>query len=126
MLSMLWKETPTLPTLPTTWLVLFYLIIFGSVATFVLSLYVVKHWTASASSYQFVLIPFVTIPVSAILVKESISIAFLIGGIFVLAGAYIGGIARTEQVSRFFNGLWLRRKAPAPECLSTWGGCRCL
>ena len=115
-LSVLWQETPTMPTLPTTWLALFYLILFGSVATFVLMLYVVKHWTASASSYQFVLIPFVTIPVSAILVKESISIAFLIGGIFVLAGAYIGGIARTEQLSRFFNGLWLRRKAPAPEC----------
>jgi drug/metabolite transporter (DMT)-like permease len=115
-LSVLWQETPTMPTLPTTWLALFYLILFGSVATFVLMLYVVKHWTASASSYQFVLIPFVTIPVSAILVKESISITFLIGGIFVLAGAYIGGIARTEQLSRFFNGLWLRRKAPAPEC----------
>src|SRR4030065_2276769 len=102
MLSMLWKETPTLPTLPTTWLVLFYLIIFGSVATFVLSLYVVKHWTASASSYQFVLIPFVTIPVSAFLVKETISVAFLIGGIFVLAGGYIGGVGKTDQLKRSF------------------------
>ena len=115
-LSALWNETPTLPTLPATWISLLYLIVFGSVATFVLMLYVVKNWTASASSYQFVLIPFVTIPVSAFLVNESISIAFLIGGIFVLAGVYIGGIARTEQLSRLFNGLWLRRKAPVPDC----------
>ncbi|OGN94762.1 MAG: hypothetical protein A2Z71_05955 [Chloroflexi bacterium RBG_13_50_21] len=115
-LSALWNETPTLPTLPATWAALFYLIIFGSVATFVLTLYVVKNWTASASSYQFVLIPFVTIPMSALLVTESISVAFLIGGLFVLAGVYIGGIAKTEQLSRFFNGLWLRRKAPVPDC----------
>ena len=116
MLSALWNETPTLPTLPTTWLALFYLIIFGSVATFVLSLYVVKHWTASASSYQFVLIPFITIPVSAFLVKESISVAFLIGGILVLAGVYIGGIAKTEQLKRVFSGLFIRHKARTPEC----------
>jgi drug/metabolite transporter (DMT)-like permease len=115
-LSAIWQETPTLPTLPATWLSLFYLIIFGSVATFVLTLYVVKHWTASASAYQFVLIPFVTIPVSAFLVKESISVAFLIGGIFVLAGAYIGGIARTEQLNKVFNGLFFHHKAPTPEC----------
>ena len=115
-LSALWNETPTLPTLPATWLALFYLIIFGSVATFVLSLYVVKHWTASASSYQFVLIPFITIPVSAFLVKESISIAFLIGGIFVLAGGYIGGIAKPDQLKRIFAGLSLRQKTPTPEC----------
>jgi drug/metabolite transporter (DMT)-like permease len=116
LLSALWNETPTLPTLPATWLALVYLIIFGSIATFVLTLYVVKHWTASASSYQFVLMPFVTIPVSAFLLKENISITFLIGGIFVLAGTYIGGIAQTEQLARIFHGFVYRHKTPTPEC----------
>ena len=115
-LSALWNETPTLPTLPATWLSLLYLIIFGSIATFVLTLYVVKHWTASASSYQFVLMPFITIPVSAFLLKENISLTFIIGGIFVLAGTYIGGIAQTEQLARIFRGLVYRHKTPTPEC----------
>jgi drug/metabolite transporter (DMT)-like permease len=115
-LSVLWRETPSLPSLPATWMALIYLILFGSVATFVLSLYVVKHWTASASSYLFVLMPFVTLPVSALLVNERIGITFLAGGILVLAGTYIGGIASKEQLSKVFSGSWLRHKAPTPGC----------
>ena len=114
--SVVGRETPTLPTLPATWAALLYLIIFGSVIVFVLSLYVIQHWTASASSYVFVLMPIVTITVGAWLTQESITAPFLLGGAFVLSGAYIGGIANTDLWKCYFIGLFARFRSPAPEC----------
>ena len=115
-LSAIWRETPTIPTLPATWVALAYLILFGSVATFVLTVHVIKNWTASASSYQFVLFPIVTITVGAWLAKESVSSALLIGGAFVLAGVYIGGIAKTEQWMKLIPRFKARQDAPCPDC----------
>jgi drug/metabolite transporter (DMT)-like permease len=114
--SALWREIPTIPTLPQTWTALVYLVIFGTVATFVLSLYVIKRWTASATSYLFVLMPIVTITVGAWLADESVTLPFLFGGLFVLLGAYIGGIAKTEQWRCRFLGFLARFRTPVPEC----------
>ena len=114
--SALGRETPTLPTLPATWEALFYLILFGSVATFVLTVYVIKHWTASASSYQFVLFPIVTLSVSALLTKETIRPSLLLGGLLVLLGAYIGGIARADQIKRIYTGFTSRLRPSTPDC----------
>ena len=116
LISTLWRETPTLPTLPATWGALIYLIIFGSVATFVLSVYVIKNWTASASAYQFVLFPFITISVAAWLAHEAVSGVVLVGGALVLAGTYIGSIAKTEQLKSAWLRIFNRAKAPEPEC----------
>jgi drug/metabolite transporter (DMT)-like permease len=110
------RETPTLPTLPATWAALVYLIIFGSVIVFVLTLYVIQHWTASASSYVFVLMPIVTITMGAWLTQESITAPFLLGAAFVLSGAYIGGIANTDLWKCYFIGLFARFRTPTPEC----------
>jgi len=114
--SLLGREVPTLPNQPSTWAAMAYLVIFGTVATFVLSLYVLKRWTASASSYIFVLMPVVTIISSALLIGEVVTLPFIMGAVFVLGGTYIGGIARTEQLKRVFSGVVFRHKAPAPDC----------
>lgn len=115
--SALWRETPRLPTLPTTWGALAFLVLLGSVATFALTVYVIKNWTVSASSYQFVLFPIVTIAVSAWLTKESVSPALILGALLVLAGVYFGGIAKSIQLPRFSLRLFERRKeAPCPDC----------
>lgn len=115
-LSALWRETPHMPTLPATWAALIFLILFGSVAVFSLTVYVVKNWTASASAYQFVLFPIVTIAVSAWLTKETVSIALIFGAILVLAGVYIGGIAKSFNISKFSLPIIARKKAPSPDC----------
>jgi drug/metabolite transporter (DMT)-like permease len=115
-ISALSRETPALPTLPATWAALLYLIIFGSVIVFVLTLYVIQHWTASASSYVFVLMPIVTITVGAWLTQESITAPFLLGAAFVLSGAYFGGIANTDLWKCYFVGLFARFRTPSPEC----------
>jgi drug/metabolite transporter (DMT)-like permease len=118
--SFLWRETPRLPTLPATWGAFIYLILLGSVVVFVLTLYVIKHWTASASSYVFVLMPIVTISVASWLTKETVTVPFLLGGIFVILGAYVGGIAKTEQLQRLFAGLSarMRPKRITDDCVS--------
>lgn len=115
-LSVVWRETPRLPTLPATWAALVFLILFGSVAVFVLTVYIIKNWTASASSYQFVLFPIVTIAVSAWLSKESISAALILGALLVLAGVYIGGIARTFRFPRISQRLFSPEEEPCPDC----------
>ena len=79
-----------LPTLTNTWIALVFLILVGSVGVFALFVFVVRRWTASATSYQFVLYPFVAIAVGAVLANESVTAAFLLGGALVLAGVYVG------------------------------------
>jgi len=115
-LSAIVREIPSVPTLPATWEALAYLIIFGSVATFGLSVYVTKNWTASASSYQFVLFPIVTIIVSSLLTGETITPALLAGGALVLAGVYIGAIAKPEQIRRVYTGFITRLRPAAEDC----------
>ena len=71
-----------------------YLIGPGSIAVFVLVLYVLARWTASATSYAFLLFPLVAIVFGALLLGEPIRTSFLLGGAIVLAGVYIGVIHR--------------------------------
>jgi drug/metabolite transporter (DMT)-like permease len=114
-LSALVKETPQLPTQPATWGALVFLIIFGSVLVFSLMVYVIKNWTASASSYQFVLLPIVTIAVSAWLTKEPVTPSLILGALLVLAGVYIGGIAKSIKLPKFNLRLLPRKEAPCPD-----------
>jgi drug/metabolite transporter (DMT)-like permease len=115
-LSALWKEKPVLPSLAVTWGSVIYLILFGSVATFVLTVFVIKNWTASASAYQFVLFPFVTISMGAWLAHETVSMALLFGAVLVLAGVYLGGIAKVGQFKGLFAGLKARLRPSSSDC----------
>jgi drug/metabolite transporter (DMT)-like permease len=115
-LSLIWKEHPVMPALMATWGSLAYLVIFGSVLTFVLTVYVIKNWTASAAAYQFVLFPFVTISVGAWLANETINTALLLGGGLVLLGVYIGGIAKTSQIKNVYRQMIARRRTTCPDC----------
>ena len=115
-LSALSRETPSLPSSVTTWESLLYLIVIGSVATFILTVYVINHWTASASSYQFVLFPIITIILGAWLAHEAMSGDLFLGSSLVLSGVYIGGIAKKGLVKSMFNGLSVRKKVRATDC----------
>jgi len=65
---------------------------FGSVLVFALYLVVLRHWAASRAAYGFVLIPVVTILLSARLDHERIGVGQLLGGLLVLAGVYVGAL----------------------------------
>ena len=94
--SLITGETLALPTQPDTWLAMAYLVVLGSIVVFVLALYVLAHWTASATSYGFLLFPLVAIATGTILLGEPVQPSFLLGGAVVLVGVYVGAIYRPK------------------------------
>ena len=92
--SLLARETFELPQQAETWLALAYLVPVGSVLVFVLYLVVLRYWEASRAAYEFVLIPVVTVVLSAWLDNEPLGLGLLIGGPLVLLGVYVGALRR--------------------------------
>jgi drug/metabolite transporter (DMT)-like permease len=92
-ISLLAGEAWVLPVQADTWAAAAYLVLAGSVAVFWLFIFVVRRWTASAASFQFLLVPIATIPFSAILTGEVITPSMLFGGAVVLSGVYLGVFA---------------------------------
>ncbi|MFL7870299.1 MAG: DMT family transporter [Anaerolineales bacterium] len=99
------RESIGWPSLPATWTAVAYLVLFGSVGTFVLALYVLERWTASATSYSLVLMPIVTVLFASWIADEPITVALLIGGALVLSGVYIGALAPPELLRRVVGWL---------------------
>lgn len=63
--SALAREPWTLPQRGETWVALGYVAAVGSVVVFLLHVYLVQRWDASRTAYVMVLIPFVTVVLSA-------------------------------------------------------------
>ncbi|MFN2206887.1 MAG: DMT family transporter, partial [Candidatus Promineifilaceae bacterium] len=90
--SLLAGETWNIPTQTDTWIAFTYLVVIVTVVTFLLYMFVLSKWTASGTSYGFVLIPLVTMVLAATLVGEQITINFLVGAALVLSGVFIGAL----------------------------------
>ena len=86
------REPHVVPRDGQTWAALGYLVVIGSILVFLLYLFVLRYWTASRASYSFVLIPFVTVLLSAWLDDEPLGVGLLIGGLLVLAGVWFGAL----------------------------------
>jgi drug/metabolite transporter (DMT)-like permease len=93
--SLVAGDSIALPEQRETWTALGYLVLIGSVVVFVLYLLVLRYWTASRTSYEFVLIPVVTVALSAWLDDEPIRIGLVVGGLLVIAGVYVGALRPT-------------------------------
>lgn len=98
--SVLAGEARLLPQRATTWAAVAYLVVVGSVVVFVLYLVVLRYWAASRAAYAFVLIPFVTVVLSAWLDNEPLGPGLLLGGLLVLAGVYVGALRPTDHRPR--------------------------
>lgn len=96
-MSLIWHEPQVLPVKTRTWLALIYLILVGSCIVFMLFLYTLKFWTASKLSYQFVLLPFVTLSASAWLSGEKLNSILLVGAVLVLLGVYVGVLYKPRK-----------------------------
>ena len=103
--SLVTAEPLVFPTQPDTWIAMAYLVGPGSIGVFMLGLYVLARWTASATSYAFLLFPLVAIVLGAVLYAEPVQPSFLLGGAVVLLGVYIGAIYRPKAAA----------EEPAPE-----------
>jgi drug/metabolite transporter (DMT)-like permease len=88
--SLVAGETIALPEESDTWLAVAYLVFLGTVAVFVLNLVVLGRWPASRFAYLFVLIPIVTVVLSAWLDDEPVGPGLVLGGLLVLGGVYVG------------------------------------
>lgn len=97
-ISTIAHEARALPTLPATWIAFAYLVLLGSSTAFVLFLFVLKRWTASATAYQFVLFPLVAVTAAAWLEHEPVTLPLAVGGLFVLGGVYVGAVAQASPV----------------------------
>jgi len=90
-------EYPVMPTQTQTWIALSYIVIFVTIIAFLLYLYVLSNWTASGTSYSFVLIPLVTVVLASWLAKEQITTQFLFGSVLVLLGVWIGALMPAKK-----------------------------
>ena len=95
-LSLVAGETWTLPTRADTVLAVIYLITIGSVGLFALFLYVLRRWTATATSYLLVVSPLVTVAVASLLAGEHITLQFALGGALVALGVYVGALSESS------------------------------
>lgn len=98
-LSFLRGESWVAPRQDATLLAFTYLILVGSLVLFALFLYVLQRWTASRTSYQFVLSPIVAVAAGVLIAGEHVTPTFLLGGAVVLAGVYFGALRKARLPS---------------------------
>jgi drug/metabolite transporter (DMT)-like permease len=97
-----WSAGATLPLV---------IMIVTSPLLFELYVVVVQRWSASAAAYQLVLFPLVSIPLSALLLDEAISLSLVVGAPLVLLGVYVGALAPDRSGSRVNTATEDRRDA---------------
>jgi drug/metabolite transporter (DMT)-like permease len=95
--SMVAGEPIVLPERAATWVAIGYLVVAGSALVFVLYLLVLRYWAASRAAYTFVLIPVITLVLSAWLDDEPVGIGLVLGGSLVLTGVYVGALRRANE-----------------------------
>ena len=87
----------------------------ATVGLFLLVLYVVQRWTASATAYVFVLMPIVALIVGALIADEEITATTILGGAIVFAGVYLARLpGRNGERTRRPQG-----KRPVPGARSS-------
>jgi drug/metabolite transporter (DMT)-like permease len=91
-LSLLTREAWGLPATGDSWAAFAYLSLVGSVGMFYLYLQVLSRWTASATSYAFLLMPVSTVVIAALVAREVVTLSFVIGAALVLSGVWVGAI----------------------------------
>ena len=92
-LSIIAGEVWAMPQRIDTMLAVGYLVTIGSVGMFALFLYVLRRWTATATSYLLVVSPLVTVAVASLLAGERITFQFALGGALVGLGVYVGALS---------------------------------
>jgi drug/metabolite transporter (DMT)-like permease len=98
-ISLVSGEVWQLPGTGRTWAVLAWLVVGGSVGLFVLVLYVIARWTASASVYVLTLMPVVAVTLGAVILEEPVTTGVITGGIIVLVAVYMGALSQPAGTS---------------------------
>ena len=99
-LSLITNEPWVIPTQVDTWIDFGYLLIFVTIIVFLLYLYILGRWTASGTSYGFVVTPLITIVIASSMAGEQITLTFVVGGVLVLAGVLVGALMPSKPPSK--------------------------
>lgn len=87
-----------LPVRTDTWLAIAYMALIGSGVVFTMYVFLLERWDASRANFGFVIIPMVTVLVSAWLLDERLTAGLIVGGALVLLGVYFGALrSRTRS-----------------------------
>jgi drug/metabolite transporter (DMT)-like permease len=113
--SLISGEDWLLPKSQSVWLALVFMVLIGSIGLFELYLFVLKGWTASGASYQFVLIPFAAALLGSWILDEAITAMFVAGGLIVAVGVYVGALSSTRMPS----STTPHQEAQALRCTTT-------
>jgi O-acetylserine/cysteine efflux transporter len=106
-LSLVSHESWALPAQPETWLALGFLALPGTVVLFPLALFIIGRWTATGYSYAGLLKPLAGVALAAVILGEPIRLPFIVGGVVVVLGVWLGA----------FRPRWLSARAPAADTL---------
>lgn len=98
LLSFVAGETLAWPTKTRTLWAVAYLVVGGSIVMFTLFLFVLRRWSASATSYQLVLTPIVAVALAAALAGETFTWTFFVGAFVVLAGVFVAAVGLRRHV----------------------------
>ena len=114
--SLVSGEKWTLPAQTDTWIAFLYLVVFVTVLAFLLYMFVLGKWSASGTSYGFVLVPLVTIVVASTLAGEVITWSFLVGAGLVLAGVLVGALLPSRAKPTAVEECKSRSGQVLPRC----------
>jgi drug/metabolite transporter (DMT)-like permease len=95
--SLIAGESWIIPGKPATWGAFIYLVVCVSVIVFMLYLWVLERWTASGTSFAFVLMPLVTISLASTIANEPVTSSLLVGAALVIAGVIFGAIVKPKK-----------------------------
>jgi O-acetylserine/cysteine efflux transporter len=119
LISLIAGEQRFLPSAPRTIAAFTYLVVVGSVVLFYLYLLVLSRWSASATSYAFLLFPIATIAIAALISGERVTPLFLLGACFALVGVWVGAFKPHAKVPRVEG----RKPAAVERCDPPFPGC---
>lgn len=99
LLSRALGESWAWPALPEARWALAYLVTFGSVGLFGMTLLLVRRWKASATAYLMVVVPFSTLLLEYLIMGVPIRAAALAGALLVITGVWFGVLSVRRPVA---------------------------
>lgn len=96
LLSLFAGETWNLPTSTPAILAVVYLVTFGSMGLFGLTILLLRRWSSSASAYVLVVAPLFTLVLEAMIAGAPLTVSAVLGAVLVVAGTWFGALRRGQ------------------------------
>jgi len=110
-------QSLAIPRAPATLAGVGYLAVVGSAGLFMLFLFIIERWTASATSYMLLLMPLPAAVGGALVLGEAVTPGLVAGGALIMLGVYFGAFAPSLSVR--LPGL---RRPARPAVVAAAGG----